>query len=102
MAFMLITCGSALAAKPKTKPAARPCGPAAEAYASLKDAYGERPFAEMLDSDNHDIIVFVSPKTWTWTIFEDTHDGRWCAIANGTGFSPADEKKFQSLLNKKS
>ena len=78
-----------LAAKKTPPKEQKRCGPAEQALKGLKDSFGEIPFATFADSDNHDLLLFVSPTTWTWTIMQDTNDGKFCAIANGTDFKPA-------------
>ena len=80
---------SVLAAKKPPPKKQERCGSAEQAIKGLKDSFGEIPFAILQDSAGHDLIMFVSPQTWTWTIMQDTHDKKFCAVANGTDFRPA-------------
>lgn len=93
----LLLPSAAMAAKKQPPKEQKRCGPAEQALKGLKNSFGEMPFSTFADSDGNDLILFVSPKTWTWTIMQDTHDGQFCAIANGTDFRPADSKALNKL-----
>lgn len=94
--MMLLGSTAEAAKKPKPKPKPQ-CGPAAQAIKGLKDSYGEIPFAVMSDNEGHQLILFVSPQTWTWTIMQDTHDDKFCLVANGTDFKPAAKQGIGKL-----
>lgn len=82
--------------KPQPKKPDR-CGPAEQAYKGLRDQYNEHPFAQFSDGDGNNLYLFVNPQNWTWTIMQDTGNGKWCLVANGSNFHPADRKNLDRL-----
>lgn len=77
------------------------CGLAEEAFKGLRELYGEQPFAQFTDNAGHELLMFASPHTWSWTIMQDTGDGKWCLVANGTSLKPAQRQRFLKLNEKK-
>jgi hypothetical protein len=77
------------------------CGDASKVYNILFKEYGERPFAEFVDRNNTNLIMFANPNTNTWTVIQITDNGLMCAIDSGEKFRPADEKKLDDQYKDK-
>jgi hypothetical protein len=77
------------------------CAIGDKVFGYLNSQYGEIPFAEFLDPQNRHMIMLVSPKTSTWTVLLEQSDGKFCGVASGTKFEPADQKKFEKYQEKK-
>jgi len=77
------------------------CAGADKIFPYLNQQYGEIAFAEFLDPQNHHMVMLVSPKTSTWTVLMEETTDHFCAVAAGTKFEPADQKKFEKYQDKK-
>jgi len=77
------------------------CASGEKIFAYLNTEYGEIPFAEFLDPQDRHMVMTVSPKTSTWTVLLEDSSGKFCGIASGSKFEPADLKKFEKYKEKK-
>ena len=77
------------------------CASGEKIFTYLNTEYGEIPLAEFLDGQNRHMVMLVSPKTSTWTVLVEGNDGKFCGVASGTKFEPADQKKFEKYKEKK-
>ena len=77
------------------------CASGDKIFPYLNQQYGEIAFAEFLDRQNRRMVMLVSPKTSTWTVLLEESADRFCAVAAGTKFEPADQKKFENYQDKK-
>jgi hypothetical protein len=78
------------------------CASGEKIFTFLNSQYGEIPFAEFLDQQDRRMVMTVSPSTSTWTVLLEDNSGKFCGIASGTKFEPADQKKFEKYKEKKS
>lgn len=95
--LVLLIPHTAVAAKKSPPKKKENCGSAEEAYKGLRGQYGEQPFAQFKDGEGHALYLFVNPQTWAWTIMQDTRNGKWCLVANGSDFHPPDRKHLDRL-----
>lgn len=70
-----------------------PCGDSAQLGAILNE-YQELPMIEMASERNngtkiqHTAILFVNPKTQTYTLVEQISEDLFCVISTGKGLTP--------------
>jgi len=77
------------------------CASGEKIFSYLSQQYGEIPFAELLDPQDRHMVMLVSPKTSTWTVLMEETTDHFCAVAAGSKFEPADQKKFEKYQDKK-
>ena len=83
------------------EPATNPkCAAADKIYQYLGSEYGEIPFAEFKDQSGRDLVMYLSPKTSTWSVLQ-VYGSFYCVISSGTEFKPADQKNYEKLKEKK-
>ena len=64
---------------------------------SVLAEYGEVPLARGSTS-NGALVIYVNPKTGSWTVAELTPSGLYCIDATGDGFEPVPEDARQSFM----
>ena len=70
------------------------CADAQKIHDFLVTEYGEKPFAEMKNSDGQQLIMYVNPKTSSYTVIV-TDMKQSCGVSAGNDFKPATEKHFE-------
>jgi len=70
------------------------CADAQKIHNFLVNEYGEKPFAEMKNSQGGQIIMYVNPKTSSYTVIQ-TDMKVSCGVSAGTDFKPATEKHWK-------
>jgi len=90
--LMLITT-PVLAEDPRPQDLSR-CADAQKIHEFLVSEYGEKPFAEMKNSQGGFLIMYVNPKTSSYTVIQ-TDLKISCGISAGTDFSPSIEKHWK-------
>ena len=95
---MILAC-SAQAQTPPQPPIATTMYPAvcvdAESLSKTVDEFQELPFARGLSNSLGNaeapplsLVIFMNPKTRSWTIVERVNPDRYCIMAVGSGFEP--------------
>ena len=69
------------------------CADAQKIHDFLVIEYGEKPFAEMKNSDGQQLIMYVNPTTSSYTVIV-TDMKQSCGVSAGKDFKPATEKRF--------
>ena len=87
---MLIICTPVVAQQPNMQR----CADAQKIHDFLVTEYGEKPFAEMKNSDGQQLIMYVNPKTSSFTVIV-TDMKQSCGVSAGTDFKPSTEKHFK-------
>ena len=92
--FMTLAC-SAQAEAPATATMYPAVCVDAESLSKTVDEFKELPFARGLSTNMTDteaphlsLVIFVNPKTQTWTIVERVDPNRYCIMAVGQKFEP--------------
>ena len=88
---LLVISSSALA---EEAPNMSRCADAQKIHDFLVTEYGEKPFAEMKTVDGNQLIMYVNPKTSTYTVVATDYKIS-CGISAGKDFKPATEKHFE-------
>ena len=76
------------------------CADASKIYNLLYKDYGEKPFIQFKGTNGSDFIMFVNPKTDTYTVVQVIGD-MMCAVSAGGEFKPADTKALEEKYKDK-
>ena len=95
----LLLISTAALAEEEAAPSPR-CAKAEKVYQFLDSEYGEIPFAEFKDQQGRDLVMYLSPKTSTWSVLQ-IYGNYYCVISSGTEFKPAEQKNYDKLKEKK-
>ena len=76
------------------------CADASKIYNMLIKEYGEKPFAQFKGQSGSDFIMFVSPKSNTYTVVQ-VIGNVMCGVSAGDDFKPADEKAIEEKYKDK-
>jgi hypothetical protein len=96
----LLLLSTAALAEEESAPSPR-CAKAEKIHQYLDSEYGEIPFATFKDQQGRDLVMYLSPKTSTWSVLQ-IYGSFYCGISSGTDFKPAEQKDYEKYKEKKS
>ena len=76
------------------------CADAGKLIQFLAKDYGEIPFAEFTTNAGTHLLMFVSPKTSTYTVVSVENEDTYCGVSAGKDFKPANQKDYEKYKDK--